>query len=401
MVFNLLTLNMFNNVVIVSAKRTPIGNFRGKLSSLSAVEIGSITLKKAIESVKLDPDLIDELIIGHVLQAGCGQAPAKQLAYKSGINMKTPCSSINKVCSSGIKAICLAAQSIELGINEVVVAGGIESMSQAPYYIKNKDLEKINESDITNGLFYDGLTDFKENTSMGILAEMCAKKYNISREMQDEFTNESYIKTLEGYNKEHITKNIIKINTIDSCGKSIQLEKDENLSKYNADKIKELKPVFDINGTITAASSSPVSDGASMLILMSKKKAKELKINAIAEVKAFNDASNKPKWFTTAPSKSINELLSVTNKKIDDIDLFEINEAFATVALANMKILGLKREMINIYGGAVAMGHPLGCSGARIISTLIHNLIQEEKSTGIASICNGGGGSTSMMINTI
>ena len=392
---------MLNNVVIVCAKRTPIGNFRGKLSSLSAVEIGSITLKNTIESVNLNPDLIDELIIGHVLQAGCGQAPAKQLAYMSGINMKTPCTSVNKVCSSGIKAVSLAAQSIELGINEIVVAGGIESMSQAPFYLNKKNLEKIEENDVINGLFYDGLTDFKENTSMGVLAEICAKKYNISREMQDEFTNESFIKAMQGYNKDYVKRNIIKIDTIDSFGKSVFLEKDENLSKYNAEKIKELKPVFDINGTITAANSSPISDGATMLILMSKKKAKELKINAIAEIRAFNDSSNNPKWFTTAPSKSVNELLSITNKKIDDIDLFEINEAFATVALANMKILGLKRDVINIYGGAVAIGHPLGCSGARIISTLIHNLIQEGKSTGIASICNGGGGSTSMMINTI
>lgn len=392
---------MLNNVVIVCAKRTPIGNFRGKLSSLSAVEIGSITLKNTIESVNLNPDLIDELIIGHVLQAGCGQAPAKQLAYMSGINMKTPCTSVNKVCSSGIKAVSLAAQSIELGINEIVVAGGIESMSQAPFYLNKNSLEKIEENDVINGLFYDGLTDFKENTSMGVLAEICAKKYNISREMQDEFTNESFIKAMQGYNKDYVKRNIIKIDTIDSFGKSVFLEKDENLSKYNTEKIKELKPVFDINGTITAANSSPISDGATMLILMSKKKAKELKINAIAEIRAFNDSSNNPKWFTTAPSKSVNELLSITNKKIDDIDLFEINEAFATVTLANMKILGLKRDVINIYGGAVAMGHPLGCSGARIISTLIHNLIQEGKSTGIASICNGGGGSTSMMINTI
>ena len=392
---------MLKNVVIVSAKRSPIGNFRGKLSTLSAVEIGSIILKNTIDSVKLNPDLIDEVIIGHVLQAGCGQAPAKQLAYKSGIDMKTPCTSINKVCSSGIKAVSLAAQSIELGINEIVVAGGIESMSQVPYYLRKKNFEKVQESDITNGLFYDGLTDFKENDSMGVLAEICAKKYNISREMQDEYTNESFIKTLEGYNKEYVKRNIIKINTTDSFGKSVFLEKDENLSKYNPDKIKELSPVFDSNGTITAANSSPISDGASILILMSKKKAKELKINPIAEIKAFNDSSNNPKWFTTAPSKSINELLLITNKKIHDIDLFEINEAFATVALANMKILGLKRDVINIYGGAVAMGHPLGCSGARIISTLTHNLIQEGKSMGIASICNGGGGSTSVMINTI
>ena len=392
---------MLKNVVIVSAKRSPIGNFRGKLSTLSAVEIGSIILKNTIDSVKLNPDLIDEVIIGHVLQAGCGQAPAKQLAYKSGIDMKTPCTSINKVCSSGIKAVSLAAQSIELGINEIVVAGGIESMSQVPYYLRKKNFEKVQESDITNGLFYDGLTDFKENDSMGVLAEICAKKYNISREMQDEYTNESFIKTLEGYNKEYVKRNIIKINTTDSFGKSVFLEKDENLSKYNPDKIKELSPVFDSNGTITAANSSPISDGASILILMSKKKAKELKINPIAEIKAFNDSSNNPKWFTTAPSKSINELLSITNKKIHDIDLFEINEAFATVALANMKILGLKRDVVNIYGGAVAMGHPLGCSGARIISTLTHNLIQEGKSMGIASICNGGGGSTSVMINTI
>ena len=392
---------MLKNVVIVSAKRSPIGNFRGKLSTLSAVEIGSIILKNTIDSVKLNPDLIDEVIIGHVLQAGCGQAPAKQLAYKSGIDMKTPCTSINKVCSSGIKAVSLAAQSIELGINEIVVAGGIESMSQVPYYLRKKNFEKVQESDITNGLFYDGLTDFKENDSMGVLAEICAKKYNISREMQDEYTNESFIKTLEGYNKEYVKRNIIKINTTDSFGKTVFLEKDENLSKYNPDKIKELSPVFDSNGTITAANSSPISDGASILILMSKKKAKELKINPIAEIKAFNDSSNNPKWFTTAPSKSINELLSITNKKIHDIDLFEINEAFATVALANMKILGLKRDVVNIYGGAVAMGHPLGCSGARIISTLTHNLIQEGKSMGIASICNGGGGSTSVMINTI
>ena len=392
---------MLKNVVIVSAKRSPIGNFRGKLSTLSAVEVGSIILKNTIDSVKLNPDLIDEVIIGHVLQAGCGQAPAKQLAYKSGIDMKTPCTSINKVCSSGIKAVSLAAQSIELGINEIVVAGGIESMSQVPYYLRKKNFKKVQESDITNGLFYDGLTDFKENDSMGILAEICAKKYNISREMQDEYTNESFIKTLEGYNKEYVKRNIIKINTTDSFGKTVFLEKDENLSKYNPDKIKELSPVFDSNGTITAANSSPISDGASILILMSKKKAKELKINPIAEIKAFNDSSNNPKWFTTAPSKSINELLSITNKKIHDIDLFEINEAFATVALANMKILGLKRDVVNIYGGAVAMGHPLGCSGARIISTLTHNLIQEGKSMGIASICNGGGGSTSVMINTI
>ena len=392
---------MLKNVVIVSAKRSPIGNFRGKLSTLSAVEIGSIILKKSIDSVKFNPDLIDEVIIGHVLQAGCGQAPAKQLAYKSGIDMKTPCTSINKVCSSGIKAVSLAAQSIELGINEIVVAGGIESMSQVPYYLRKKNFEKVQESDITNGLFYDGLIDFKENDSMGVLAEICAKKYNISREMQDEYTNESFIKTLEGYNKEYVKRNIIKINTTDSFGKSVFLEKDENLSKYNPDKIKELSPVFDSNGTITAANSSPISDGASILILMSKKKAKELKINPIAEIKAFNDSSNNPKWFTTAPSKSINELLLITNKKIHDIDLFEINEAFATVALANMKILGLKRDVVNIYGGAVAMGHPLGCSGARIISTLTHNLIQEGKSMGIASICNGGGGSTSVMINTI
>tara|TARA_A100001011_G_scaffold400216_1_gene513245 strand:+ start:2260 stop:3438 length:1179 start_codon:yes stop_codon:yes gene_type:complete len=392
---------MLNNVVIVSAKRTPIGNFRGKLSSLSAVEIGSIVLKNVIDSVKLNPGLIDELIIGHALQAGCGQAPAKQLAFKSGIDMKTPCTSINKVCSSGIKAVSLAAQSIELGINEIVVTGGIESMSQTPYYLKSKNLEKIEESHITNGLFYDGLTDFKENASMGVLAEICAKKYNISREMQDEYTNESFIKTMEGYKKEYVKRNIIKISTSNSFGKSVFLEKDENLSKYNPDKIKELRPVFDSNGTITAANSSPISDGASMLILMSKKKAKELKINPIAEIKAFKDSSNNPKWFTTSPSKSINELLSITNKKINDIDLFEINEAFATVTLANMKILGLKRDITNIYGGAVAMGHPLGCSGARIISTLTHNLIQEEKSIGIASICNGGGGSTSVMINTI
>ncbi|PDH47035.1 MAG: hypothetical protein CND26_03425 [Bacteroidetes bacterium MED-G13] len=236
---------------------------------------------------------------------------------------------------------------------------------------------------------------------MGVLAEICAKKYNISREMQDEFTNESFIKTIEGYKKEYVKRNIIKISTSNSFGKSVFLEKDENLSKYNPDKIKELRPVFDSNGTITAANSSPISDGASMLILMSKKKAKELKINPIAEIKAFKDSSNNPKWFTTSPSKSINELLSITNKKINDIDLFEINEAFATVTLANMKILGLKRDITNIYGGAVAMGHPLGCSGARIISTLTHNLIQEEKSIGIASICNGGGGSTSVMINTI
>ncbi len=392
---------MLNNVVIVSAVRTPIGNFKGKLSTLKAVEIGSIALKKAIDSVKLNPDLIDELIIGHVLQSGCGQAPAKQLAYKSGIDMKIPCSSVNKVCSSGMKAVNLAAQSIELGINEIVVAGGIESMSQTPYYLKTKNLEKVGESDVMNGLFYDGLIDFKEQASMGVLAEICAKKYNISREMQDEFTNESYLNTLEGYNKKYVKNNIVKINTIDSFGKSVFLEKDENLSKYNPEKIKELNPVFDSKGTITAANSSPISDGASMLILMSKRKAKELKINPIAEIKAFKDSSNNPRWFSTAPSKSINELLSITNKKINDIDLFEINEAFATVTLANMKILGLKRNAVNIYGGAVAIGHPLGCSGTRIISTLIHNLIQEGKSLGIASICNGGGGATSMMIKII
>ena len=389
---------MQNDVVIVSAVRTPLGSFMGSLSNFSSVQLGVFALKGALSKINLDKNLIDEVIIGHVLQSGCGQAPAKQIALGSELKNDIPCSSVNKVCSSGMKAVILAAQSIQLGINDIVVAGGVESMSNAPHYLNLRKASKYGNTNTIDGLMIDGLTDVYSNESMGVLADNCSSAYKISREAQDNYAIASYNRSINSSKSDLFTNEIIPIHYEDKRGNKIEIKNDEQISKVSFEKIPKLKPAFTKNGTATAANSSPISDGASMLILMNKQKAIDLKIDSIAEIIGFDDSSISPDLFTIAPSKSIQNLISKTETNLNEIDLFEINEAFSMVPLVNMNKLSINHEKVNINGGAVSLGHPLGCSGARILTTLIHCLHQKNLKSGVAAICNGGGGASSIQI---
>jgi len=389
---------MQNEVVIVSAVRTPLGSFMGSLSNFSSVQLGVFALKGALSKINLDKNLIDEVIIGHVLQSGCGQAPAKQIALGSQLKNDIPCSSVNKVCSSGMKAVILAAQSIQLGINDIVVAGGVESMSNAPHYLNLRKASKYGNTNTIDGLMIDGLTDVYSNESMGVLADNCSSAYKISREAQDNYAIASYNRSINSSKSDLFTNEIIPIHYEDKRGNKIEIKNDEQISKVSFEKIPKLKPAFTKNGTATAANSSPISDGASMLILMNKQKAIDLKIDSIAEIIGFDDSSISPDLFTIAPSKSIENLISKTETNLNEIDLFEINEAFSMVPLVNMNKLSINHEKVNINGGAVSLGHPLGCSGARILTTLIHCLHQKNLKSGVAAICNGGGGASSIQI---
>ena len=389
---------MQNDVVIVSAVRTPLGSFMGSLSNFSSVELGVFALKGALSKINLDKNLIDEVIIGHVLQSGCGQAPAKQIALGSELKNDIPCSSVNKVCSSGMKAVILAAQSIQLGINDIVVAGGVESMSNAPHYLNLRKASKYGNTNTIDGLMIDGLTDVYSNESMGVLADNCSSAYKISREAQDNYAIASYNRSINSSKSDLFTNEIIPIHYEDKRGNKIEIKNDEQISKVSFEKIPKLKPAFTKNGTATAANSSPISDGASMLILMNKQKAIDLNIDSIAEIIGFDDSSISPDLFTIAPSKSIENLISKTETNLNEIDLFEINEAFSMVPLVNMNKLSINHEKVNINGGAVSLGHPLGCSGARILTTLIHCLHQKNLKSGVAAICNGGGGASSIQI---
>ena len=389
---------MQNDVVIVSAVRTPLGSFMGSLSNFSSVQLGVFALKGALSKINLDKNLIDEVIIGHVLQSGCGQAPAKQIALGSELKNDIPCSSVNKVCSSGMKAVILAAQSIQLGINDIVVAGGVESMSNAPHYLNLRKASKYGNTNTIDGLMIDGLTDVYSNESMGVLADNCSSAYKISREAQDNYAIASYNRSINSSKSDLFTNEIIPIHYEDKRGNKIEIKNDEQISKVSFEKIPKLKPAFTKNGTATAANSSPISDGASMLILMNKQKAIDLNIDSIAEIIGFDDSSISPDLFTIAPSKSIENLISKTETNLNEIDLFEINEAFSMVPLVNMNKLSINHEKVNINGGAVSLGHPLGCSGARILTTLIHCLHQKNLKSGVAAICNGGGGASSIQI---
>ena len=389
---------MINNVVIVSAVRTPLGSFMGSLSNFSAVELGIFALEGALSKIDLDRNEVDELIIGHVLQSNCGQAPAKQIALGSKLKPEATCSSVNKVCSSGLKAVNLAVQSIQLGINDIVVAGGVESMSNAPHYLNLRKAYKYGNSKTIDGLMIDGLTDVYSNESMGVLADNCSKKYDISRELQDNYAISSYNKSINSSKNGLFKNEIIPIIYNDKKGNEIFIDQDEQISKVNFKKIPNLKPAFVQNGSVTAANSSPISDGASMLILMSEKKAIELNINSIAQIIGYDDSATSPELFTIAPAKSIKNLLNKTKVELGNIDLFEINEAFSMVPLVNIDLLSIDPEKVNIAGGALSLGHPLGCSGARILTTLIHSLHKNKLSKGIASICNGGGGASSIQI---
>ena len=389
---------MSKDVVIVSAVRTPIGSFLGSLSNISAVDLGAIAISGALNKINLSPKSVDEVIFGNVVQAGLGQAPARQSAIKAGIPSSVPSTTINKVCSSGMKSVMLAAQSISLGINDIVVAGGMENMSQIPHYINIRNPHKYGNKSIIDGLQHDGLKDIYCNEAMGVLGDKCADKYNFSREDQDNYAIESYKRSSNAWKEGKFNNEIVPVEINLRNGEKLEINQDEEYKNINFEKVPKLRPAFGKDGTVTAANASTISDGASSLILMSKEKCSELNLTPIATVKYYCDAAQDPDWFTTAPSLAVKKILSNNSLSIDDVDYFEFNEAFSVVALANMKILGLKADKVNVNGGAVSLGHPLGCSGARILTTLSHILINNNAKRGIAAICNGGGGASAILI---
>tara|TARA_B110000116_G_C16789377_1_gene562810 strand:+ start:1606 stop:2784 length:1179 start_codon:yes stop_codon:yes gene_type:complete len=384
-------------VVIVSAKRTPIGSFMGSLSNIPATELGAIVIRALIEDSGINSNHIDEVLMGNVIQAGTGQAPAKQASIIARIPESVPCTTVNKVCASGMKAISQGAQAIALGDAEIIIAGGMENMSQAPHLIYMRNQMKFGDSKLTDSIQKDGLQDPYDKVAMGVFADETAKKYKITREEQDLFALTSYERSEKAWNQGKFNKEVIPVSVPFLKGENKLFFIDEEFKKVIKDKIPNLSPSFSKEGTVTAANASTINDGAAAVLLMSEEKAKEMGINPLAYVESYADASHEPKWFTTAPSKSLPIALERASLSIDQIDLFEFNEAFSVVGLVNMKILNLDYKKVNINGGAVSLGHPLGCSGARIIVTLIHAL-KKKGDLGAASICNGGGGASSLII---
>ena len=389
---------MKKKVAIVSAVRTPIGSFLGSLSTLSATDLGAAAIKGALDKISLNPVLVNEVFMGHVVQSGVGQAPARQAAIKAGIPNHTPCTTINKVCASGMKSIMLGAQSIALGDNDIVVAGGMENMSQIPHYMHIRNGVKFGKTDMIDGLQIDGLTDVYDQCAMGVFADQCASSHNISREEQDEFAKTSYLRSKMAWDSGKFDNEVIPVAVPQRRGEPKLISQDEEFNNVNIDKIPNLRSAFTKDGTVTAANASTINDGAGALILMSKDKAEELGFEILAYIKSYADAANEPKWFTTAPSKAIPNALEKAKITIDDVDFFELNEAFSVVGLANIKLLGIDSEKVNVNGGAVSLGHPLGCSGTSIIVTLLNVLIQNDAKIGAAGICNGGGGASAIVI---
>lgn len=386
-------------VVIVSAVRTPMGSFGGALSSVSATQLGSVAIKGAVEKAGINPNEIDEVYMGNVLQANLGQAPARQAAIGAGLNQDVPCTTINKVCSSGMKSIMLAAQSIMCGDNEVVVAGGMENMSAVPHYFaKGRNGQKLGDMKLVDGLVKDGLTDVYNKVHMGNCAELCAKEMNFSREQQDAFAVESYNRSAKAWAEGKFSDEVVPVAVAQRRGDDLIISEDEEYKNVKMDKIPNLRPVFDKEGTVTAANASTLNDGAAALILMSADKAKALGLQPLAKIKSYADAAHQPEWFTTAPAKALPIALEKANISTGDVDFFELNEAFSVVGLANIEKLGLDASKVNVNGGAVSLGHPLGCSGARIIVTLLHILKQNQAKVGAAGICNGGGGASAMVV---
>ena len=386
-------------VVIVSAVRTPMGSFGGSLSGFSATQLGGFAIKGAIDKVNLDTSLINEVFFGNVLQANLGQAPARQCSIYAGIKNDVPATTVNKVCASGMKAIMLGAQSIKCGDNDIVVVGGTESMSNVPHYVeKVRTGQKLGDLKLKDGLVHDGLTDVYNQTHMGLCAEICAEDMNISREAQDEFAIESYRRSKEAWEKKLFEDEIVPVTIPQRKGDPIHFEEDEEFKNVKIDKIPNLRSVFKKEGTITAANASTINDGASALILMSADKAKSLNIEPLAKIVSYADASHEPEWFTTAPAKALPIALKKANLDINDIDYFELNEAFSVVGIANKKLLNIDSDKVNCFGGAVSLGHPLGSSGSRIVVTLINVLNKKEAKLGAAAICNGGGGASALII---
>jgi acetyl-CoA C-acetyltransferase len=389
------------DVVIVAAVRTPVGSFGGSLSGFSATQLGGFAIKAAVAKAGLAPEHIQEVYMGNVLSANLGQAPATQAAKFAGLP-DLPATTVNKVCASGTKAIMLAAQSIALGQNEIVVAGGMESMSNVPYYLdKARNGYRLGHGQITDGLIKDGLWDVYNDYHMGSAAELCAETCNISREAQDNFAIESYKRAQAAQAAGKFSEEIVAVEIKDRKGEITLFSNDEEPAAVKFDKIPGLRPVFKKDGTVTAANASTLNDGAAALVLMSADKAKELGIKPLAKVLAYADAQQAPEWFTTAPSKAIPLALDRAGLTTADVDFFEINEAFAVVSLANNQQLNLKESQVNVNGGAVAIGHPLGASGARIVVTLISVLAQNNAKIGVAGICNGGGGASAIVIENL
>lgn len=388
-------------VVIISAVRTPIGSFGGSLSGFSAPQLGAMAIKAAVAQAGIQPADVQEIYMGNVLSANIGQAPATQAAKFAGLP-DVPATTINKVCASGAKAIMLAAQSIALGQNDIIVAGGMESMSNVPYYLdKARTGYRLGHGQLTDGLLKDGLWDVYNDYHMGSAAELCASECGISRKEQDDFAISSYKRAQRAQTEGKFTKEIVPVEVKDRKGDVTLIDQDEEPSSVKFDKIPGLKPVFKKDGTVTAANASTLNDGAAALVLMSAEKAKELGLKPLAKILAYADAQQAPEWFTTAPSKAIPLALKKAGKRIPDVDFFEINEAFSVVSLANNKELGLNEDKVNVNGGAVALGHPLGASGARIVVTLLSVLAQNNAKIGVAGICNGGGGASAIVIENL
>lgn len=392
---------MNKKVVIVSAVRTPIGSFMGGLSSITAPKLGAAAIKGALEKIQLDPNLVNEVYMGNVVQAGVGQAPARQAAIFAGLSNEVACTTINKVCASGMKAVMLASQAIQCGDADIVIAGGMENMSLIPHYMNLRSGTKFGPNTMVDGMQKDGLTDAYDNNAMGVSADLCANEYNISREEQDAFAIQSYKKSSEAWNSGKFNNEVIPVSVPQRKGDPIIISKDEEFSNVNLDKIPSLNPAFTKEGTVTAANASTINDGAAALILMSEEKALSLNLKPLAYVRSYADAAQEPKWFTTSPAKALPIALKKAGLTTSDVDFFEFNEAFSVVGLANSKILGLNNNKVNVNGGAVSLGHPLGCSGARIIVTLINVLEQNNAKIGAAAICNGGGGASAIVIEKI
>ncbi|MBL6730780.1 MAG: acetyl-CoA C-acyltransferase [Bacteroidia bacterium] len=391
-----------NRVYIVAAVRTPMGSFNGKLSGISAPKLGSVAIKGALSKSGLNPSDVDEVYFGNVLQAGVGQAPARQAAILAGLPESTPCTTVNKVCASGMKSIALGASSIMLGHNDIVVTGGMENMSQVPHYLPNSRTGyKYGDFKAIDGLAYDGLRDVYNEYMMGTAADLTAKKFDISREEQDNFAINSYKQTAKSWTSGKFNDEVIPVPIPQRKGDPIMMTEDEEYKNVNFDKIPNLRPVFEKDGSVTAANASTINDGAACVILVSEKKLKELGLEPMAEVLSFADAAHQPELFTTAPSVALPIALERAGCSINDVDAFELNEAFSVVGLVNNKLLNLDASKVNINGGAVSMGHPLGASGARIVVTLLHVLKQNSGSLGAAAICNGGGGASAMVIKNV
>tara|TARA_B100000949_G_C14270781_1_gene447227 strand:+ start:752 stop:1930 length:1179 start_codon:yes stop_codon:yes gene_type:complete len=389
---------MSKSVVIVSAARTPIGSFLGSLSSVTATKLGSVAIKGALDKIKLDASKVQEVYMGNVVQAGVGQAPARQAALGAGIPESVPCTTVNKVCASGMKAVINGAQAIALGDADIVVAGGMENMSLIPHYVHMRNGQKFGPAKMEDGMQKDGLVDAYDQNAMGTCADLCATEYEFSREDQDAYAIQSYKRSAKAWSEGKFANEVVPVEVPQRRGEPVVVSEDEEYKNVRMEKIPSLRPAFTKDGTVTAANASTINDGAGAVVLMSAEKAEELGLTPLATIKSYADAAQEPKWFTTAPAKALPKALDKAGITIDDVDYFELNEAFSVVGLANMKILGIDDTKTNVNGGAVSLGHPLGCSGVRILITLLSVLEQNNAKIGAAGICNGGGGASAIVV---